>query len=768
MTTQYVSMEFDAKQMIRLLGNDLYDSPLAMLRENVQNAFDAILERKHIDQNFIPRIDITISPEQIIVQDNGIGMNKMILVNNYWKAGNSGKNNPQSIAAGVVGHFGIGALANFGVCTKLEINTHRYGEQLSFVTEAIRDRLNQKDSIPIVETPNTSTEYGTKVIATLEIPGSIDIDGAKAYLRQYIEYIEIPIFINDVPFEQKIISFTERIKGIQINDMHLNYKMDVGYGTTMPLQIDIKVYNLQYMGSPIQGFIYLNTRDKSIMGLRNGFGLAGVNVASVYNFGGIANLDNLVPTAGREAISRESVSIVAAIIRSVEKQWTNIISTNPICDQYREFLAYISNNYSENLVHQIKIKLANEDNFITLGEITQNNAATYKFADGVDSTVLAKFKNSEERVLTISDNTYRKRIQRTYLQHIGVQSIPNSIQVLKIYDDKEISVDQYFILSELKSIIEEDYYVKGFELKFADISHLLSVFVTHNMEKNTFCIYLSPNNSEVQHLTAIRNENYRLFTPIAKDFVRVVLYQQFSAFIPKGVKERTDYITRVLHNTKDEYIIPYEMTGTMDEMISKLRADEISTEDFIKYAKVERNKHQQTINQSQVGDVSEVVTSVNDDFLSNTEQVRKNNESSDIIPMPPILCLEVDTKLRILKAENPTPVLQNNKMFMALTDKMVSQKRIFFTNPHTTRVIWSMHRLIYIFTDALGKNTLYYDLELTHKIPDSTGGQTIKSTTIITKDKIFVPIIEELYDYFDLKSEEKLRFYVHFDEIQND
>lgn len=25
--TMYVAMEFDAKQMIRLLGNDLYDSP---------------------------------------------------------------------------------------------------------------------------------------------------------------------------------------------------------------------------------------------------------------------------------------------------------------------------------------------------------------------------------------------------------------------------------------------------------------------------------------------------------------------------------------------------------------------------------------------------------------------------------------------------------------------------------------------------------------------------------------------------------------------
>lgn len=119
MTTQYVSMEFDAKQMIRLLGNDLYDSPLAMLRENIQNSYDAILERMRVDVDFMPSIDITINNNQIIIKDNGIGMNENILANNYWKAGNSSKNNPESIAAGVVGHFGIGALANFGVCTKL-------------------------------------------------------------------------------------------------------------------------------------------------------------------------------------------------------------------------------------------------------------------------------------------------------------------------------------------------------------------------------------------------------------------------------------------------------------------------------------------------------------------------------------------------------------------------------------------------------------------------------------------------------------------------
>lgn len=763
----YVSMEFDAKQMIRLLGNDLYDSPLAMLRENVQNAYDAILERKLIDSDFEPYIKINITNEQIVIEDNGIGMNKDILANNYWKAGNSGKNNPQSIAAGVVGHFGIGALANFGVCTKLEIQTHRYGEKIAYTSEAQRERINIKNSIPVTPIENQSIPYGTCITVTLDQPGSISVINAINYLRQYIEYIEIPVTINGQKFPQKKIDFVKKITAKEVADSRLSYKLDIGYNNQFPLSVDIVIYDIAIQGSPINGYLYLNTRDKGILGLRNGFGLASINVPSIYEFGGIVNLDNLVPTAGREAVSRESVSLVTSIVQSVESSWTSVIAKDPICDNYRNFLQYLYSHFNMAQASHINIKYANEDKYIRLGNITSLNASEFKYADGVDSTVLAKFKNSENNVLSISDSIYRKRIQRNYLEKIGVKSIPNNIQVIREYESKELTIDQFFIVNELRSIIEEDYYVKDFDVKFADISHMLNIFVTHDLNKGIFCIYISPNNSDIQRLISIRNDNYRLFTPLAKDFVRVVLYQQFSAFIPKGVKERTDYISRVLHNTKDEYIIPYEMTGTMDEMIGKLRADEITPEEFVKFAKAERNKHQQTINQSQVGDVSEVITNISNNTLNVSEDAIKNANNEDIMPMPSILCLDVETKLRILKTDVITPVLQNNKMFMALTDKMVNQKRIFFSNPHTTRILWSMHRLIYIFTDAMGKNTLYYDLELTRKIPDSTGGKSIRSATILTKDKIFVPIVPELYTYFNLNVDEKLKFFVHFDEIEN-
>ena len=120
---EYLSLKFDSNQMIRLLGVQLYDTPLAMLRENVQNAVDAIRMRMAKDKQFTPRVDVTISINSVSIEDNGIGMSADTLRNNYWYAGNSGKNTPEAKEAGVIGHFGIGALANFGVCTELELST---------------------------------------------------------------------------------------------------------------------------------------------------------------------------------------------------------------------------------------------------------------------------------------------------------------------------------------------------------------------------------------------------------------------------------------------------------------------------------------------------------------------------------------------------------------------------------------------------------------------------------------------------------------------
>lgn len=122
-------------RVLDLLCSQIYDSPLSLLRENVQNAYDAILQRRHKDSNFKnPEIRITIDGHTLSIYDNGIGMDDKGLKSHYWTAGSSGKNNPEARAAGVVGTFGVGAMANFGVCTELKVESRLYGTDITWTS----------------------------------------------------------------------------------------------------------------------------------------------------------------------------------------------------------------------------------------------------------------------------------------------------------------------------------------------------------------------------------------------------------------------------------------------------------------------------------------------------------------------------------------------------------------------------------------------------------------------------------------------------------
>src|SRR5438552_2737867 len=95
MTTdkERISFDVETSRILQILSSEIYDSPKAFLRENVQNAYDATLMRCTAES--IPlaerKIEITVAADRLTVRDDGIGMTEKVLKNNFWKAGSSGK-----------------------------------------------------------------------------------------------------------------------------------------------------------------------------------------------------------------------------------------------------------------------------------------------------------------------------------------------------------------------------------------------------------------------------------------------------------------------------------------------------------------------------------------------------------------------------------------------------------------------------------------------------------------------------------------------------
>ena len=93
---------FGFESVLRAISKQIYETPLAFIRENVQNAVDAVRIQAARDQtdpaDAAYRIEITADEKKIVVQDNGTGMSPGDLENFFWTIGASGKRTPEAIA----------------------------------------------------------------------------------------------------------------------------------------------------------------------------------------------------------------------------------------------------------------------------------------------------------------------------------------------------------------------------------------------------------------------------------------------------------------------------------------------------------------------------------------------------------------------------------------------------------------------------------------------------------------------------------------------
>src|SRR5437667_8765957 len=84
-----VGIEFQS--VLRAISKQIYETPLAFIRENVQNAVDAV-RIQALREDTSPgddryRIDITVDDRKVVVRDNGTGMSAGDLENFFWTIG---------------------------------------------------------------------------------------------------------------------------------------------------------------------------------------------------------------------------------------------------------------------------------------------------------------------------------------------------------------------------------------------------------------------------------------------------------------------------------------------------------------------------------------------------------------------------------------------------------------------------------------------------------------------------------------------------------
>lgn len=765
-TKEQIAFDVQTDRILQILSSEIYDSSKAFLRENVQNAYDAVLMRCTAQGLSIAdrRIEITIEQGRITVRDDGIGMTEEVLKNNFWKAGSSGKKTELAQRSGVIGTFGIGAMANFGVCTALRVETRHIESAITLVSSARREDLRIAQNCIDLERVADDRGPGTTITADLDPSFAIDVASACEYLNQYARFLPVAVLVNGRLISQEAFEDALGDKAACFDRISSRSVSRDGYSGMLHTLVNaqarvlVRLGGISLNGTPLSGEVVLVQQGGQTLGFRNLFGLAPIPVSSVYGFGGFVNLNILQPTAGREALSRESIQHVANLVSILEAEASKDLAETPAADQNQQFQQYILSHgliQLANLVTITVLPARAED--VALREVKGYEPSKPKhFYSGNDTTILQRFASEQANLLHVSQANPRRKLQLCYLKEISkIDEVPERTIVDRI-PAMQLTLDEAMFLVQLRGVLLDGYFMPDVDAAFATISH----GVAYHIEQKGKVLHISI----ARDMPAVRIvvESYRsareVFHGFVVDFVREQLYPQIRDHVPSSTKQGRDALYRRLK--ENEELFRYEQSdfGSVESLLADYLAGKADLEQVLRSSGGRGSGQRQEVRKEHVGSVEEELPGI----IGSPGEPPPSNEYE---ATPPILRPDMTSDMKVLTVSAEHSKLNGFQMFLALSDRLAKTEGEFLRQPHTTKLMWGSHRVIFVFTNATGELSLYYDIKLKEPLQrQTTGGAMFPTTTIVTKDRIFVPVPKTLEPAFEITDGAK-EFYVRFDTI---
>jgi molecular chaperone HtpG len=762
---EQIAFDVQTDRILQILSTEIYDSSKAFLRENVQNAYDAVLMRCTAEGISIAdrAIEITIEEERITVRDDGIGMTEDVLKNNFWKAGSSGKKTELAQRSGVIGTFGIGAMANFGVCTALRVETRHIESAVTLVSSAKREDLRIAQNCIDLERVTDDRGPGTTITAVLDPSFPVDVDSACEYLSQYARFLPVAVRVNGRLISQEAFenALGDKAAGFdEISTRSVSRGEFAGRLQTLvnsQARVLVRLDGLALNDNPLLGEIFLVQQGGPILGLRNLFGLAPIPVSTHYGFSGFVNLNILHPTAGREALSRESIQHVANLIAMIEAEASRDLADTRAADRNQQFQQYILTHGHIDLAKWVGITVLPSTHEVPLGEVTSYEPSKAKhFYAGADSTVLQRHSSEQANLFHVSQANPRRTLQLRYLNEIAkVEEVPEKT-IVEPVPQNELTFDEGMFLVRLRGVLLDDYFMPDVDARFATISHGVALHIEPKDKVLQIAI--------ARDMPAARMviESYRsareVFHGFVIDFVRQHLYPQIRNYVPSSTLQGRDALYRRLKENEELFAYEREDFGEAESLLADYLAGKTDLEQVLKSSAGHGTGQRQEVRKEQVGTVEQELP----DIIQSAIEVEPRNEYE---AAPPIMRPDTASGMKVLTVASEHSKLNGFRMFLALSDRLASREGEFLRQPHTTKVMWGSHRVIYIFTDATGELSLYYDVKLKEPLAvETTGGAMFPTTTIVTKNRIFVPVPKVLAPAFEITNGTK-EFYVRFDTI---
>lgn len=743
--TDAIAFSVDISRMIELLAAQIYPSPFALLRENVQNAFDAIMLRRSHGVPFDGVIHVTIEPKRIEVRDNGIGMSKAELKEHFWRAGSSSKNTDEARAAGVVGTFGIGAMANFGIAERLEVVSESAvtPERTRCVAERATLSVTQECIKFTNETPTGNP--GTTIVATMQDGKSIGVEQAIAYIAEFVAFVELPVIVNgrlvsQAPFEQAVAEFSTSWRyeapGFDLGNA---LSADIRLSGSGSGEVRADISNVVLEGKAIAGQMVLRQGAGPLRTFRNRFGLAAASMPSAYQMGGVADFLLLQPTAGREAITTDSQQFLNRFAAPLDALISERIAERPEANSSQAFINWASSHRRWDLCGMLRVRIEPGDNALLKDIAARSLEKPVLVYAGNDASFMSH-ASSERPVVQLSRNSQRRSCEQRYLASKGrIEMLSDEPQVLARLDKADLSVAQAALAFRLTEILSSDYFLAA-EVSFGKISHGLPILAEG---VGPVRITLDPKAENVGVMIQVYEKEYNAFAHMAKDFVRNIIFPKVANLVPSATRQGAEAFLKSLQNSRE--VFEYERADL--ENLTSLWTDYLEGKISMQQAAVKATavrRSYQVLDPASTGHVRDVVPDV-----AENEQMRAGaNAEPNYEALPSIQRIDIGTDRKLLTIDNDDPALRGYRCFLAISKRIRQERGDFFLHPHRTAVVWGGQKALFIFEHHSGEFGLYYDVQMNGPVSDRSGGGAFETSTIVMKNQIFIPIPEPIRDAF--------------------
>ena len=213
--SQKIQFKAEVAKVLDIVIHSLYSNKEIFLRELISNASDAC-DKLRYEQMLHPELaqkegfKIVIEPNKntktLTVTDNGIGMNHDDLVNHLGTIARSGSGEFMKALSGdkqkdmaLIGQFGVGFYASFMVADKVQVRTHKAGEDVGYLWES-----DGAGSFTIQE--DKDAPRGTSVILYLKKDDEEFLDPFRLrhLIKQYSDFVSLPIVLKNEKSEDTV------------------------------------------------------------------------------------------------------------------------------------------------------------------------------------------------------------------------------------------------------------------------------------------------------------------------------------------------------------------------------------------------------------------------------------------------------------------------------------------------------------------------------------------------------------------------------------